>query len=78
VTPFLRGLESGASTPISMIQRLSCSPVEGSDCESLDDASVSWFPGITRTKMELSLLLSLLLLSLISVSLLLLLMLLFT
>jgi len=76
VTPFLPGLESGASTPISMMQRLSLSPVEGSDCESLDDASVSWFPGITRTKMELSLLLlSLLLLSLISVSLLLLLML---
>jgi len=31
--------------------------MEGSDCESLDDASVSWFPGITRTNMELPLLL---------------------
>ena len=41
VTPFLLGLESGASTPTSIIQRLSLSPMEGSGCESLDDASVS-------------------------------------
>jgi len=57
VTPFLPGLESGASTPTSIIQHRSLSPLEGSDCESLDDASVSWFPGITRTNMELPLLL---------------------
>jgi len=75
VTPFLPGLESGASTPISMMQRLSLSPVEGSDCESLDPAAVNEPPGINRTSKELPLLLSLLLLSLILVSLLSLLML---
>jgi len=78
VTPFLPGLDSGASTPISMMQRLSLSSVEGSDCESLDPPAVGKVPpGINRTSKELPLLLlSLLLLSLISVSLLLLLMLL--
>ena len=76
VTPFLPGLESGASTPISMMQRLSLTFVEGSDSVSLGAAVGKVPPGINRTSKELPLLLlSLLLLSLISVSLLLLLML---